>query len=427
MNVPTMRVTTRRLLTTVIVTVSLAVVAPLHAQTKPVPPVGAIVLPTHSSDYLYLWTASADSTKPDFLAVVDVRPAAGRYGNIVGTVPVPGLKNKPHHSEHSMNADGRLFVNGFGSGASFIFDMRDPAHPKLDGQFGDVAGMMHPHSYLPLANGNRLATFQMTHGANGISPGGLAEITNNGKVVRTASANALGVDRNVRPYSAVVVPSLDRIVSTTTDMDGTSEINAVQVWRLSNFKLLNTFNLPNGPRGNEGALTAEPRLLSDGKSVLISTFNCGLYLMQDVASEKPSARLVSSFPMKTGTHCAIPVVAGSFYLVTVPALSAVVSLDISNPAQPREVSRVTLNPGDVPHWISLEPNSERVVITGYADMKSRVIIAKFNQLTGALSIDARFRDEGSTTPGIRMDNKTWPHGGNAAGIPHGAVFSLPAR
>jgi len=25
-----------------------------------------------------------------------------------------------------------------------------------------------------------------------------------------------------------------------------------------------------------------------------------------------------------------------------------------------------------------------------------------------------------------MDNKTWPHGGNAPGIPHGAVFSLPS-
>ena len=38
---------------------------------------------------------------------------------------------------------------------------------------------------------------------------------------------------------------------------------------------------------------------------------------------------------------AIPVIAGHYYLVTVPAWSAVVSLDISDPAAPREVSRVT--------------------------------------------------------------------------------------
>lgn len=401
----------------------------VHAQApvKPAPPMGALVMPPRSSDYLYLWTASADSTKPDFLAVVDVRPSAGRYGKIIGTVPVPGLHNVPHHSEHVMPEDGRLFVNGFGSGKSFIFDMRDPARPKLDGEFGDVAGMMHPHSYLRLANGNVLATFQMQHDAQGTAPGGLAELTNRGKVVRTVSDNVPGINRDVRPYSAVIVQSLDRIVTTTTDMAGKSSINTVQVWRLSDMKLLSTVNLPNGPRGNEGALTAEPRLLDDGKTVLISTFNCGLYLMKDVASANPTAQMVASFPTKKGMYCAIPVVAGNYYLVTVPSSNAVVSLDISNPEKPREVSRVTLNSGDVPHWISLEPNRERLVITGYADMNNRVVIANFNQFTGALTLDARFRDEGATAPGLRMDNKTWPHGGNAAGIPHGAVFSRPAR
>ena len=394
------------------------------ATVLPAPPKAAA---TRSSDYLYLWTASADSTKPDFLAVVDVRPAAGRYGKIVGSVPVPGLHNEPHHSEHVMPADGRLFVNGFDSGKSFIFDMRDPARPKLDGEFGDVAGMMHPHSFLRLANGNVLATFQMQHDAKGMAPGGLAEITNRGKVVRTVSDNVPGVDRRIRPYSAVIVQSLDRIVTTTTDMDGKDEINAVQVWRLSDLKLLNTFNLPNGPRGDEGALTAEPRLLDDGKTVLVSTFNCGLYLLKDIASAKPSAQFVSSFPTKQGTHCAVPAVVGHYYLVTVPAYSAVVSLDISNPAKPREVSRMTLNAGDVPHWLSVEPNHQRVVVTGYADMKSRVVIGNFNPATGALSIDTRFREEGAKEPGLRMDNKQWPHGGSAAGIPHGAVFSRPPR
>lgn len=376
-----------------------------------------------SSNYLYLWTASADSTKPDFLAVVDVRPAAGSYGKIIGSVPVPGLNNGPHHSEHTMPADGRLFVNGFRSGRSFIFDMRDPARPRLDGEFAEVAGMMHPHSYLRLANGNVLATFQMQHDAKGMAPGGLAELTNRGKVVRTASDNLPGIDRSIRPYSAAIVQSLDRIVTTTTDMEGKGNVNAVQVWRLSDLKLLSTFDLPNGPRGDEGGLTAEPRLLDDGKTVLVSTFNCGLYLIKDLASANPSAQMVSSFPRKKGTYCAIPVVAGNHYLVTVPAYSAVVSLDISNPARPKEVSRLSLGPGDVPHWIAIEPNHQRVVITGYADMKNRVFIANFNQATGVLSMDTRFHDEGAKEPGLRMDNKQWPHGGNAAGIPHGAVFS----
>ena len=381
-------------------------------------------VPAAASDYLYLWTASADTARPDFLAVFDIRAASPRYGTLVTTVPVPGLENWPHHTEHEMPADGRLFANGFESGQSFIFDMRDRAHPRLDGQFGDVAGMTHPHSYLRLPTGNVLATFQMQHDSLGMAPGGLAELTNRGVLVRSVSANRAGVDRRIRPYSAVIIPKLDRIVTTTTDMHGKDQAQAVQVWRLSDLTWLGTFDLPHGPRGDEGAATAEPRLLADGKTVLVSTFNCGLYQLHGLDSASPSGTLVSSFPRKNGTSCAIPVIVGHYYLVTVPAWSAVVSLDISNPARPREVSRVTLGPGDVPHWISIEPNHQRVVITGYAGMQYRVMMAHFDAKSGRLSLDTRFRDEGVSTPGVRMDNKTWPHGGSAAGIPHGAVFSL---
>ena len=380
--------------------------------------------PKAPSDYLYLWTGSTDSTRPDFLAVFDARSASPRYGTLVTTVPVPGRANMPHHTEHAMPADGRLFANGFDRGQSFIFDMTDRAHPRLDGQFGDIAGMMHPHSFLRLPSGNVLATFQMQHDSIGMAPGGLAELTNRGALVRSVSANRPGVDRRIRPYSAVIIPKLDRIVTTTTDMDGKEQTQAVQVWRLSDLKLLNTFDLPNGPRGDEGTATAEPRLLADGKTVLVSTFSCGLYLLTGLEGATPSGKLVSSFPRKKDTSCAIPVIADHYYLVTVPAWRAVVSLDISNPAKPREVSRVTLAEGDVPHWISIEPNHRRMVITGYAGMKHRVMMANFDESTGHLTLDARFRDEGAPTPGVRMDNKTWPHGGNVAGVPHGAVFSL---
>ena len=61
----------------------------------------------------------------------------------------------------------------------------------------------------------------------------------------------------------------------------------------------------------EGALTAEPRLLPDGKSLLVSTFNCGLYLVKGLETPKPSTRLVASFgfmesPNVPATLAAIP-------------------------------------------------------------------------------------------------------------------------
>jgi hypothetical protein len=379
-----------------------------------------------ATEYLYLWTASADSTQPDFLAVLDVTEDSTRYGRLVTTLPVPGLRNEPHHTEHEMPPDRQLFANGFGSGQTFIFDLTDPARPRLAGQFGDLQGYSHPHSFLRLPDGNVLATFQMRHGPDGMAPGGLVELTPAGEPVRSSSADTPGLDPQTRVYSAGVVPSLDRIVTTTTDMDADyAASRQLQIWRLSDLAPLHTITLPDGPAGDESTLTAEPRVLSDGRTVLVSTFACGLYLMEGLETAAPTARLVASFPRKPETYCAIPVVVDPYYLVTVPAWSAVVSLDIRDPAAPREVSRLTLGPDDVPHWIAVSADQRRVAITGYGDMRHRVLIARFDPASGQLTLDERFREEGAGEPGFRMDDETWPHGGQAKGIPHGAVFSRP--
>jgi len=89
-----------------------------------------------------------------------------------------------------------------------------------------------------------------------------------------------------------------------------------------------------------------------------------------------------------------------------------VSLDVSDPTRPREVGRVTLPEGWIPHWLALEPNGRRLVLTGYGAMEDRVVLLSHDAATGALAIDERFRDEGAAGPGVRL-----------AGVPHGAVFS----
>lgn len=376
-------------------------------------------------DYLYLWTASTDTTQPDFLAVVDVTENSldtARYGHLVTTLPVSGRMNSPHHTEHELPADRQLFANGYGSARSFVFDLSTPDAPRIAAEFGDVDGYSHPHSFLRLPNGNVLATFQMKH-TNGshMRAGGLVELTPRGERVRAASADTPGADSGLRVYSAGIVPLLDRIVTTSTDMekDFFEPSRTLQVWKLSDRTLLSEIKLP----GPNGVLTAEPRLMDDGRTLLVSTFSCGLFVVEGLDGNAPSARQVGSFPRKDGTSCAIPVIVGKYYLVTVPAWSAVVSLDISNPNAPKEVSRVAFDSTDVPHWIAVSPDRRRVVVTGYRSMQHTVQLLRFDAATGQLSRDTRFREEGAMVPGFRMDNKTWPHGGNAKGIPHGAVFS----
>src|SRR5687767_10631056 len=83
--------------------------------------VGLAAQSAPAREYLYLWTASADSMQPDFLAVLDVTEDSTRYGRLVATLPVPGFQNLPHHTEHELPPDRQLFANGFGSGQTFIF------------------------------------------------------------------------------------------------------------------------------------------------------------------------------------------------------------------------------------------------------------------------------------------------------------------
>lgn len=375
-------------------------------------------------DYLALWTASADTTAPDFLAILDVTDEGERYGDLVATLPVPGRANEPHHTEHAMPVDGQLFANGFATGRTWVFDLRTPTAPRIAAQFEGFDGYHHPHSFLRLPSGNVLATYQMRHTAEGMFPGGLVELTPRGEFVRASPAYREGLSRNLRSYSAVIVPMLDRIVTTTSDMhDDLDGSRALQLWRLSDLALLHTIALPDGPDGVEAMFTAEPRLLADGRTVLVSTFNCGLYLMDGLEGDTPSARLVRSFPRVDGQYCAIPVVIGRYYLVTVPAWRAVVSLDVSDPANPREVSRLVLGEGDVPHWLAASPDGQRIVITGYGALAHRVLMARVDTATGTLTLDGRFRDAEAEEAGVRMDEKAWPHGGRAAGVPHGAVFS----
>lgn len=378
---------------------------------------------TSTRDYVYLWTASADSTQPDFLAVVDITEHdTARYGQLVTTLPVPGRKNKPHHTEHELPADRQLFANGYGSARSFVFDLSKPDAPRIAAEFGDVDGYTHPHSFLRLPDGNVLSTFQMKHTSRGgMRVGGLVELTPRGELVRSASADAPTADSGLRVYSGGIAPAIDRIVTTSTDMakDFLEPSRTLQVWKLSDRKLLTQLTLP----GPNGVLTAEPRLLDDGRSFLVSTFSCGLFLVEGLERETPTATQVLSFPSKSGTSCAVPAIAGKFYLITVPAWSAVVSLDISNPRAPKEVSRVVFDSTDVPHWLSVSPDRRRVVVTGYATMQHTVQMLRFDAASGQLSRDTRFRDEDATASGFRMDNKSWPHGGNAKAIPHGAVFS----
>jgi hypothetical protein len=396
--------------------------------------------PASPGDYLFVWAGDSAGKASDFLAVLDANPSSPQYGVVVATLPVGATGTHPHHTEAELSANGHLLANGFHAGRTWLFDLSAPRQPKILTSFGDLAGFSHPHTYVRLANGHVLATFQYKADSAASAPapppdvmamgaahttGGLVEMDERGDVIRSGSASDAGTpDKYIYPYSVLPMANIDRAVSTTTDMDEANKQATsqwVQVWRLSNLELLHTIALEPGPRGDEQQFSGEPRPLPDGKSVYIHTFNCGLYLLRDVEGDTPTAKFVKSFE---GKNCGVPVLTGHYWLQTVPEAHALVALDISDAEHPREVSSLALGDDEQPHWIAIDGTGRRVVLNSAgAGTGNRLFIIDFDPASGALKLDERFRDAGSARAGVTFTGKTWPTGFTGKAIPHGTVFS----
>ncbi|MDE2148663.1 MAG: hypothetical protein KGJ55_02270 [Gammaproteobacteria bacterium] len=344
----------------------------------------------------------------DFLAVFDVRPGPA-FGKLVAMLPV-GEAVQAHHTNYAEPSNDVLYANDWLGNSTYVFDLRDPLHPRLLRKFGSVGAFGYPHSFVYLANGNTLATFQYSGGFNHAA-GGLVEFDPQGRVVRTVSAEVPG-HPDIRPYSLSVVANSDRVVTGSADMMAAQVSHVVQVWRLSDLKLIKTMQLPPAPDWIYDTATdsSEPRVLADGKTVLVPTFNCGLFLVRNLASDKPTLQHVYDFGYRM---CEVPVVAGDFLVETMQSGHAIVSLDVHDPEHPHEVSRVLLPPDEYPHWLALEPDGDRLAITGYGALAAKVRFATIDRRTGKLTLE----------PDTINFTRAWPDGWKGSAMPHGAVFS----
>ena len=374
--------------------------------------------------YLLVWAGDHAKKDNDFLAVIDADPASKTYGQLLTTLATDQKTDRPHHTEYTMPESGMLFANDHDVGRTFIFDVRDALHPKVVTSFTDMAGYMHPHSYLRLPNGNVLATFQHAHHAAADATnktGGLVEIDDRGNVVRSASnADPEFSTALLMPYSLAVLPKIDRVVSTNSSMHDDDVLSGVtyQVWRLSDLKLLKTAYFDVGANRYAHISPEEPRVGPDG-SVFVQTLGCGIERVTAIETNEPKAQLVHTFP---GNWCGVPTIAGHYLVQSVPAVHGFIVLDIADAAKPREVSRLTISDKYHAHWTGWDPKTQRLVVTSSGTPEDRTYLLKLDIATGALTIDEDFRDTDGK-PGFSFAEREWPHGFKGVGMPHGAVFT----
>lgn len=242
---------------------------------------------------MFVWAGDRAHVGNDFLAVIDADPASAGYGHLLTTLATDQQTVRVHHTEYTMPAGGMLFANDHDAGRTFIFDLRDALHPKIVTSFTDMGGFMHPHSFLRLPNGHVLATFQHVHhgegGAQTGTSGGIVEIDDRGNLIRAASnADPAFAGALLMPYSLVVIPELDRVVSTNSSMHDDDIFSGVtyQVWRLSDLKLIKTAYFDVGENRYAQISPEEPRLGPDG-SIFVQTLGCGIERITGIGADDP--------------------------------------------------------------------------------------------------------------------------------------------
>lgn len=382
---------------------------------------------------IYVWLHDADGKGANFLAVIDADPDSARYGEVLTTVPAGEVRGRAHHTSITLPYSGFLFANDFSGSHTYIYDTSTPMEPKLSGSFGDIGRYSFPHSFSELPNGNILATFQSKDGGNAL-PGGMVELTTAGQLVQAGDADPGDPDIFLRPYGIVLLPAADRFVVTTFDMRGAGAPRHIQIWRLSDLKLLHTLAVPGltGEGSAERAIEVNPfegRLLADRETVMFETLSCGLYVLTGAANgaagEAPEITLVHDFG---GQYCGLPVRLGHHWVQTVEsdlpgALNALVVLDVSEPLKPVEVDRLVFPDGFGPHWSAPDVTGTRIVITGYGQhLSRRVLLVNFDAETGKVTLDKAFGAGDALGPGLIIDRADWPHGPTGPAIAHGAVF-----
>ncbi|HZP43388.1 MAG TPA: selenium-binding protein SBP56-related protein [Candidatus Binatia bacterium] len=438
-----------------------AVIAILAAVCTPPAPARAAPPAAGPERHLVVWTGDDDREDEDFLAVLDADPRSPTYGKVLHTVPVGSKGNEPHHVDYEPRPEKTLWGSGLITSRTFVFDVADPPRAKLvkvDEPGGAGRRFFAPHSYIRLPNGHTLASFQEAgdprhghvHGQTG-GIGGLVEFDAKGNFVREVSAaDPRAKNEIIAPYSLQAKPSLDRLI-TTNEAHGFvsgdfTPGRSVQIWRLSDLKLLETIVLPVGRRGNENWAPFEPRFVHADKPVVFLDPDLGssLYVSENITDEHPTFTLVWDF----GDHAfpGVPVLTRDDRFLIVPLEGAtedggnrVMVLDVSTPSQPRKVGEVRLDHDPEspitarfgrPHWVNLDGAEERLAVACYTidvpgvmiDGDRRIYLMHFDKMTGALSLDGTWRDEGTHKVGVSFTRMHWPHGSTGPARPHGMMF-----
>jgi hypothetical protein len=107
--------------------------------------------------------------------------------------------------------------------------------------------------------------------------------------------------------------------------------------------------------------------------------------------------------------------------------NTIVVLDVSNPAAPKEVSRLGMPRDFHPHWSAKDPLSNRVVIGAELGGEPGMFILLFDDRTGQLRFDPTILSPAGKIGYIDLEVQQWRHGPSGPAWAHAALFLPPVK
>lgn len=375
--------------------------------------------PPTDDRHAYVWAMATQRAGRDALLTLDVDTGSATYGRILGGALLDSAGGMPHHIERRVSGGGQVVANAWRANTSWIFDVNDPLEPMVRGSFQTASGTMGwAHDFSRLPNGHLLVAFNAGPGTY-TGPGGLAELDATGAVVQSAMATMPGLgDTAATPYVVTPVPGRNRALVGLGEM-GTGPgypfhtVNMLELWSTQPLKPIALVPLPKSGTDDGHVATSSIVATANGE-LFANTFGCGLYHVSGLSGDAPTATRVFTFPGDLDhANCAVATTVGNYWIQAVAALPGLMVLDLTDPAAPREVSRLTLDSTAFAgaHWVSVNKSGTRLAITGSGPW---LVMARFDPATGQVTIDERFGSRGDGHPGIIVHDTEgrmmMPHG-----------------
>jgi hypothetical protein len=120
-------------------------------------------------------------------------------------------------------------------------------------------------------------------------------------------------------------------------------------------------------------------------------------------------------------------VIGDHWIMPVGRAQTVVVLDVSDPARPREVSRLDTPADFNPHRAANDPASDRIVIGAEFGGEQGMFILRFDASRGRLRFDPSIVSPAGVDGYIDLEEQQWPHGPSGPAWGHAALFLAEAR